>query len=70
MLFRMGLDDHRIKNFLASGGELEQPLCKSSAGVSTDEPVRAPRSAARRYVFNPRGWTPESARMFSEEADR
>lgn len=70
MLFRMGADDHRIKNFLAGGGELEQTLCKSSAGVSTDEQVRAPRSVARRYVFNPRGWTPESARAVTEENDR
>ncbi|HEX5709629.1 MAG TPA: DUF3142 domain-containing protein [Pyrinomonadaceae bacterium] len=70
MLFRMGVDDHRIKNFLEGGGEFTSPLCRSSAGLSTDERVRVPREAARRYVFNPRGWTKDSARSVIEEHER
>ena len=50
MLFRMGPGQHPARTFSPS-------LCRSSAGVSLDEPLREPPSAARLYIFNPRPWT-------------
>ncbi len=53
MLFRMGPGEHPARTF-------RPPLCRSSAGVSLDEPLREPPSAARLYIFNPRPWTAAS----------
>lgn len=53
MLFRMGLGERPARTF-------RQPLCRTSAGVSTDEPLREPPSAARLYIFNPRPWSAAS----------
>jgi len=51
MLFRMGPDHY------TAGNDFRGELCRSSAGVSTDElPARIP-SGRRVYVFDPRGWT-------------
>jgi hypothetical protein len=50
MLFRMGPGERPARSF-------RPPLCRSSAGISTDEPLREPPSAARLYLFNPRPWT-------------
>lgn len=54
MLFRMGPDDRPLpRSFPAA-------VCRSSAGVSTDElPVRIP-PARRLYIFHPGPWTPEA----------
>lgn len=70
MLFRMGVDERRVREFLNSGGEFSDPLCRRSAGLSTDERLRLARTPARRYVFNPRAWTEESARAALDENDR
>jgi len=51
MLFRMGPGERPARSFRPS-------LCQSSAGVSVDELLREPPSAARLYIFNPRPWTP------------
>jgi hypothetical protein len=50
MLFRMGPGERPARAFRPS-------LCQSSAGVSVDESLREPPSAARLYIFNPRPWT-------------
>lgn len=70
MLFRMGVDERRVREFVGAGGEFSDPLCRRSAGLSTDETLRLPRTPARRYVFNPRAWTKQSARAALEENDR
>lgn len=58
MLFQMGLDDERIKNYLKQGGELRSPLCRLSKGVSTDEFAQLVSPSPRRtYVFNSKPWT-------------
>jgi hypothetical protein len=51
MLFRMGPGQHAARSF-------RPELCRSSVGVSTDEPLGAPPVAARIYLFNPRPWSP------------
>jgi hypothetical protein len=55
MLFRMGPDKHQFR----SGKPFDAPICQSSAGVSTDEPVNAP-PVDRLYIFNPDSWSRES----------
>lgn len=50
MLFRMGAGEHPARSF-------RPDLCRSSAGVSTDTPLRAPPTAGRLYIFNPRPWS-------------
>jgi hypothetical protein len=60
MLFRMGPGERPARTFRPS-------LCQSSAGVSTDELLRQPPSAARLYIFNPRPWTESSYRAALRE---
>ena len=55
MLFRMGPDKMQFQ----SGRPFDAAICESSAGVSTDEPVNAPR-VDRLYIFNPDSWSRES----------
>jgi hypothetical protein len=70
MLFRMGVDERRVREFLDAGGEFREPRCQGSAGLSTDEKLHLARRPARRYVFSPRAWTEESARAVIEENER
>lgn len=60
MLFRMGPGEHAARRF-------RPPLCRSSAGVSLDEPLREPPLAARLYIFNPRPWTAAAYRAALRE---
>lgn len=57
MLFRMGPDVRQQKeagwNFQA-----RENACKTSVGVSMDEPWPAITATQRIYVFHPRGWNP------------
>jgi len=62
MLFRMGT------NAGLTGSR--DPLCASSAGVSTDEPPAAPPRGRRIYVFHPRAWSPEDLRAAVHEVSR
>lgn len=60
MMFRMGIDRANIQRALASGDDFREPLCRTSIGVSTDEPWPEMRPGRRVYVFNPHSWTPTS----------
>jgi hypothetical protein len=64
MLFRMGPDRAAILQSLAWGQDFRQPLCRTSVGVSTDEPWPAPLPASllgrHVYVFHPQAWTQQS----------
>ena len=60
MLFRMGPGERPARSFRPA-------LCQSSAGVSVDEPLREPPSAARLYIFNPRPWTESTYRAALRE---
>ena len=50
MLFRMGRGERAPREFRPT-------LCRSSAGLSLDEPVTDPPRVRRLYLFNPRPWT-------------
>jgi len=60
MLFRMGPGERPSRTF-------RPQLCRSSAGVSVDEPLREPPEAARLYIFNPRSWTDSTYRAALRE---
>ena len=67
MLFRMGMDEERIRSYLKQGGEFRSPLCRLSEGVSTDEPVELASQGLRRtYIFNPKAWTEAAMRRAIE----
>jgi hypothetical protein len=69
MLFRMGRDDRAIRARLRAGDDFREPLCRRSAGVSTDEPLPAFPAGRRVYWFAPRSWTEAGVRA-AEEATR
>ena len=60
MLFRMGPGERPARTFRPA-------LCRSSAGVSIDESLRVPPSAARLYIFSPRPWTESTYRAALRE---
>jgi hypothetical protein len=57
MLFRMGVDDAAVRRHLAAGGDFASPLCRSSLGLSSDEPWPRLPAGRRLYVFHPAPWT-------------
>jgi hypothetical protein len=57
MLFRMGPDRASILLRLEAGDDFEEPLCRQSSGISTDELVPRLPPGRRLYIFNPRAWT-------------
>jgi hypothetical protein len=59
MLFRMGVEKTVFQRRLESGQRFESSICRSTAGVSVDEPVNVP-PVDRLYVFNPQPWTEKS----------
>jgi hypothetical protein len=63
MLFRMGVDQRRIASFLQTRTQFRPQVCRTSAGVSTDEAGHSlPSFNVRLYVFHPRPWTEKAAR--------
>ncbi|MDD5275119.1 MAG: hypothetical protein PHR16_03435 [Methylovulum sp.] len=61
MVFRMGKDAKRVKQYLKDGNDFPVPLCRHSYGVATDEPLADNFVGQRRkYVFKgrPEGWKP------------
>jgi hypothetical protein len=60
MIFRMGVDNNKVKNLLKNGTDFSIPLCQQSVGIATDEPLIMNFDKARRiYVFKgtAAGWT-------------
>jgi hypothetical protein len=66
MLFRMGRDDRAIRARLRAGDDFREPLCRTSVGVSTDEPLPAIPAGRRVYWFAPRAWTEAALRAAVE----
>jgi len=57
MLFRMGPDSARVREYLAVGGDFPTAPARRSLGIACDEaPVRIPANR-RVYIFSPRAWS-------------
>lgn len=59
MLFRLGVEQRQFQRRLETGKPFESRICQDAAGVSTDEPVKAP-VVNRLYIFNPKPWSRQS----------
>jgi hypothetical protein len=65
MLFRMGAGET-----YHSGDDFRPGVCRSSVGISTDEPlVEVPRGR-RVYIFHPRSWSAVELRAAVQEVRR
>jgi uncharacterized protein DUF3142 len=69
MVFRMGVDQHRIRRHLADG-DFRPAACRHSLGLSTDEPPPTLPARRRLYLFHPQAWRPEAMASMFEEVGR
>jgi hypothetical protein len=60
MLFRLGADSKRVKQYLASGDDFRAAKTRFSIGLSMDELPQKTFSGRRIYMFNPKPWTRDS----------
>jgi len=60
MLFRMGRDREEVFRYLGAGGEFQPIICRSSVGVSTDEPGMPVPAGRRIYLFSRDPWSQNS----------
>lgn len=67
MLFQMGADNRAVRQHLMQGRDFRTPLCRSSLGLATNEPVRNLPSGRRVYWWSARAWTVESVQSASVE---
>lgn len=57
MVFQMGADSDKIKNYLRNGNDWNEPLCRGSYGISIDEPLKVELKPDRRvYYFSNNAW--------------
>jgi len=58
MVFVMGADTERVRNYLRNGNDWHEPLCRGSYGVSVDEPKLEGLKPNRRiFYFKNSAWT-------------
>jgi hypothetical protein len=57
MIFRMGKDSETVKNYLASGKDFNDTLCKNSYGLAFDEPLNVTFQKNRRFWYFHNNWT-------------
>jgi hypothetical protein len=51
MAFQMGADDKPIRDFLGSGNDWNEPLCRGSYGIALEEPLKIQFKANRRFFY-------------------
>lgn len=57
MVFQMGADSEKIKNYLKNGSDWNEPLCRGSYGISLEEGRFEGMKAGRRvYSFKNESW--------------
>lgn len=64
MLFRMGAESYR------AGSDFRVGACRTSLGISTDEPLGEIPRGRRIYLFHPRSWTASELRAALQEVKR
>ena len=60
MLFRMGPDSRGVRARLDAGQDFSLDVCRTSLGLSLDEPLARVPQGRRRYVFSADGWNEHS----------
>jgi hypothetical protein len=70
MLFRMGVERKQFLSGLTAGETFTSTPCRTTAGVSTDEPLALLPRVQRLYVFNPRVWSPDALNKTMEAYER
>lgn len=70
MLFRMGVDRERILSRVEIQSGFTAKPCRSSAGVSTDEPLALQFATKRLYIFSPKPWSEASFKAALETYQR
>ncbi len=70
MLFRMGADRATILGDLQSGMDFSLQVCRTSVGISTDEPMPPFPRGRRVYAFTPRAWIADTFAALEQEIDR
>ncbi len=68
MLFRMGIGQAEVNNWMQSGQDFREAACRTSLGVSLDEPRPELPAGRRLYAFSPSPWTERSLQMLLEGA--
>ena len=57
MAFEMGADNERIRDFLITGNDWREPLCRGSYGIAVDEPLKVTFKSNRRFFyFKSKAW--------------
>lgn len=57
MVFQMGADTQRVRDFLARGNDWREPLCRRSYGASVNKSLEVKFKPNRRFFyFNSRAW--------------
>ncbi len=58
MVFVMGADSEKVRNYLRNGNDWQEPLCLGSYGISVDEPTLEGLKPNRRiYYFKNSSWS-------------
>jgi hypothetical protein len=67
MLFRLGVDQRRVEDYLERHKDFRSSRCQTSLGISLDEPYPQLMSGRRTYIFNPKPWTETDLDKASKE---
>ena len=60
MVFQMGADSDKLKNYLRNGNDWKEPLCRGSYGISFEEGrFEGMRDGRRTYFFKNLSWRPD-----------
>jgi hypothetical protein len=70
MLFRMSVDRKQIIAYLKAGNDFRPSMCKSSLGISLDEPIPFLSSGKRIYIFNPISWSKSAFEKILKEVKK
>jgi hypothetical protein len=70
MLFRMGVERNQFLAQLAAGERFTAEPCRTSVGISTDEPLAQLPQVERVYIFNPKSWSPDQVNRSMEATAR
>ena len=60
MLFRMGVGQGEVTNWMRSGHDFPEAACRTSLGISLDESWPRLPAGRRVYAFSPSSWTKRS----------